>query len=146
FVPIAALRIGSPILHPDLLARWPADRETVASLDANLLSVFDGPRVLFPDGFSRKEHSVRSVYFDEWASFNHSIGVIAGPKEDALLLKFVAVYLRSSLARYFLMMRGWKMLCERNGVHLADVENFPFFDPDQAPNPNAARHALTQVG
>jgi hypothetical protein len=32
------------------------------------------------------------------------------------------VYLRSSLARYFLMMRGWKMLCERNGVHLSDVE------------------------
>jgi hypothetical protein len=145
FVPIAALRAGSPILHSDLLARWPTDRETVASLDDNLLSVFDGPRVLFPDGFSRKELSVRAVYYDEWASFNRSIGVIAGPQQDSMLLKFVAIYLRSSLARYFLMMRGWKMLCERNGVHLADVENFPFFDPDQAPNPEAARHALMQV-
>jgi len=145
FVPIAALRAGSPILHPSLLGKWPKDRETVASLGDELIKVFDGPRVLFPDGFSRKEHSVRAVYFDGWASFNHSIGVIAGPKEDSALLKFAAVYLRSCLARYFLMMRGWKMLCERNGVHLTDVEGFPFCEPDSAPDPRAAQKALTHI-
>jgi len=114
-------------------------------LGDELIKVFDGPRVLFPDGFSRKEHSVRAVYFDGWASFNHSIGVIAGPKEDSALLKFAAVYLRSCLARYFLMMRGWKMLCERNGVHLTDVEGFPFCEPDSAPDPRAAQKALTHI-
>jgi len=145
FVPIKVLSAGSPVLHPDLLTKWPASQDTVVGLNAAVLDVFDGPRVLFPDGFSKEEQNVRSVYYDAPASFTHSVGVIAGKKEDALLLQFVAVYLRSSLARYFLMMRGWKMLCERNGVHLADVEAFPFFAPEDAPDPQAATAALAIV-
>lgn len=145
FVPIAALSAGSPTLHPHLLKSWPDDQPSVIGLNDSVLSVFDGPRVLFPDGFSRQDHSVRAVYYDGPASFTHSIGVIAGKKKDARLLQFAAVYLRSSLARYFLMMRGWKMLCERNGVHLRDVETFPFFAPEDAPDPDAAAAALTAV-
>lgn len=145
YVPIATLRTGSPVLHPDLLARWPAQHDTVVGLGADVLRVFDGPRVLFPDGFSKDEQNVRAVYYDGPATFTHSIGVIAGTKQDAALLQFVAVYLRSTLARYFLMLRGWKMLCERNGVHLSDVETFPFFAPDDAPDPGAARAALRTI-
>lgn len=145
FVPIAALRTGSPVLHKALLTKWPQYQKTVAGLGDDLLEIFDGPRVLFPDGFSKEEQSVRAVYFDKFASFKHSVGVIKGPEKDVGLLQFAAVYLRSKLARYFLMMRGWKMLCERNGVHLADVEDFPFFDTDNAPNPKAARMALAEV-
>jgi len=145
FVPITALSAGSPVLHPALLDTWPKNQSAVASINDGLLRVFDGPRVLFPDGFSRKEQSVRAVYYDGPATFTHSIGVIAGATEDAPLLQFAAVYLRSSLARYFLMMRAWKMLCERNGVHLADVESFPFFDPSAAPNPQSAETALARV-
>jgi len=144
-VPIAVLRVGSPVLHPDLLAEWPEQHATVVGLNSEVLRVFDGPRVLFPDGFSKDEQNVRAVYYDRHASFTHSIGVIAGPERDADLLQFVAVYLRSTLARYFLMLRGWKMLCERNGVHLSDVESFPFFLPDNAPDPEAARAALRTV-
>ena len=144
-VPIAALRVGSPVLHPNLLAKWPTHQDTVVGLGPGVLKVFEGPRVLFPDGFSKDEQNVRAVYYDGPASFTHSIGVIAGPKADTALLQFVAVYLRSTLARYFLMMRGWKMLCERNGVHLSDVETFPFFAPDDAPDPDAAWAALQLV-
>lgn len=144
-VPIAALSVGVPVLHPDLLRSWPEDKKTVVGLNDAILSVFDGPRVIFPDGFSREQQNVRAVYYDEPASFTHSIGVIAGPKLDAPLLKFAAVYLRSTLARYFLMMRGWKMLCERNGIHLADVETFPFFLPEDAPDPEAAASALASI-
>ncbi|HWJ38221.1 MAG TPA: hypothetical protein VNR86_05620, partial [Sphingomicrobium sp.] len=105
-----------------------------------------GPRVLFPDGFSKEEQNIRAVYYDRPAAFTHSIGVIASrTKGDAELLQFAAVYLRSTLARYFLMMRGWKMLCERNGVHLADVETFPFFAPENAPDPEAAVAAIRRV-
>jgi hypothetical protein len=145
FVPIAALSAGSPVLHRDLLTAWPADNETVVGLNGGVQAVFDGPRVLFPDGFSKENLSVRAVYYDGPASFTHSVGVIAGKKEDAALLQFAAVYLRSSLARYFLMMRGWKMLCERNGVHLTDVETFPFFTAEDAPNPRAAAAAVQTV-
>ncbi len=147
FVPITALSAGSPVLHPDLLRPWPANYSTVVGLNDAVLAVFDGPRVLFPDGFSKEEQNIRAVYYDAPASFTHSVGVIASKtKDDARLLQFAAVYLRSTLARYFLMMRGWKMLCERNGVHLADVETFPFFPPESAPNIETARAALAQVG
>jgi hypothetical protein len=145
FLPISALSAGSPILHPALLDQWPVERDTVAHISDSLLRVFDGPRVLFPDGFSRVDLTVRAAFYDQMASFTHSVGVISGPEEDSALLKFAAVYLRSTLARYFLMMRGWKMLCERNGVHLADVEGFPFFDVSSAPNPESANKALASV-
>lgn len=145
FIPITALSAGSPVLHTSLLRTWPANYQTVVGLNEAVMAVFDGPRVVFPDGFSREEHNIRAVYYDRPASFTHSIGVIAGPKDDAPLLKFAAVYLRSALARYFLMMRGWKMLCERNSLHLADVEPFPFFAPEHAPDPEAAHKAITQI-
>lgn len=145
FVPIGALSAGSPVLHPSLLNKWPVTQDTVVGLNDAVLAVFDGPRVLFPDGFSKEEQNIRAVYYDGPATFTHSIGVIAGKKEDAELLQFAAVYLRSTLARYFLMMRGWKMLCERNGVHLTDVEAFPFFAPAGAPDPDVATTALKTI-
>jgi hypothetical protein len=145
YIPIAALSAGVPVLHPDLLQSWPEGKTTVVGLNESVLAVFDGPRVVFPDGFSREQQNVRAAYYDRPASFTHSIGVIAGPKQDTPLLKFAAVYLRSSLARYFLMMRGWKMLCERNGVHLTDVDAFPFFSPEDAPDPEAAAMALATI-
>ena len=145
FVPAAALSAGSPVLHPDLLAKWPEHEDTVVGLNDAVRAVFDKPRVLFPDGFSKEQLNVRATYYDRPATFNSSIGVISGKEQDAELLQFVAVYLRSSLARYFLMMRCWKMLCERNGVHLSDVESFPFFVPDDAPDPVTAAKALSDV-
>ena len=144
-VPIAALRVGSPVLHPELLKEWPKQQMTVVGLNDQVRRVFDGPRILFPDGFSREELSVRAVYFDGPASFTHSIGVIAGDEADASLLQFATIYLRSSLAKYFLMMRGWKMLCDRNGVHLKEVETFPFFPPKSAPDPSSAEMAIETV-
>lgn len=141
-----SLTTGSPTIHPDLLQPWPETQDTVVGLNDVIIKVFDGPRVLFPDGFSQLEPCVRAHYFDEPASFTHSIGVIASNHDaDAALLKFVAVYLRSDLARYFLMLRTWKALSARNGVHLADIRAFPFFPPDTAPNPEAAQQALSVV-
>lgn len=145
FIPVQALSAGVPLLHSDLLTRWPPEQKFVAHIDDALLPTFDGPRVLYTDGFSRQDHSIRAVYYDKPASFSTSLGVIAGPATDAVLLQFVAVYLRSSLGRYFLMMRAWKMLCERNAVHLKDVANFPFFKPGDSPNPDAAKKALNLV-
>ena len=142
----STLKAGSPVLHKDLLEAWPQDQETVVGLDDALVRVFDGPRVVFPDGFSRRDLNLRACYYGGKATFTHSVGVISSSDEgDAPLLKFLAVYLRSNLARYFLMMRAWKALCERNGVHLEDVKKFPFFEPEDAPDPTAAQKALESV-
>lgn len=144
-IEVGTLRSGLPLLDPRLLGTWPDKHPTVVGLSPDVMAIFRGPRVVFTDGFSRQEQNVRAVYIDQPATFTHSIGVISGPDDDADLLKFVAVYLRSSLARYFLMLRGWKMLCERNALHLADIESFPFFDVASAANPSKARQALDAV-
>ena len=141
-----ALNTGSPILHPDLLGRWPAEKHPLKPPSDPLLRVFNGPRVVFPDGFSQLEPAVRAHYYDGPASFTHSIGVISSTdKRDSALLKFAAIYLRSSLARYFLMSRTWKILCSRGAFHLKDIKTFPYFEPDAAPNPAAARRVLLTV-
>jgi len=72
--------------------------------------------------------------------------VVAGDEVDAPLLKLLAAFLRSSLSQYFLMMTAWKMLCERNAIHLVDVQNFPFFYPSAAPNPRKAHDAMQRIG
>lgn len=145
FIPVDILRLGVPVLDKSLLQKWPREQTHVVGLSDELMGIFKGPRVLYPDGFSKQEHSVRAVFYDGPGVFKHSVGVISGPPEDEALLRFAAIYLRSSLARYFLMLRGWKMLCERNGVHLEDVEAFPFFAPERAPAPAAAKKALEKI-
>ena len=55
FVPVAALSAGYPVLHPDLLAKWPEHQDTVVGLNDAVRAVFDKPRVLFPDGFSEDQ-------------------------------------------------------------------------------------------
>ncbi len=141
-----SLATGAPVMHPDLLEPWPASRDTVVGLNEAVMRVFDGPRVLFPDGFSQLEPSVRAYYYDAAATFTHSVGVMAcRDRSDAPLLKLAAVYLRSDLARYFVMLRTWKTLSARNGVHLADIRSFPFFRPEAAPNPGLASRSLTTL-
>lgn len=145
YISVEALRAGSPVLHHDLLTSWPEETGTVVGLSDGVQRVFNGPRVLFPDGFSREEPNIRAVYFDGPATFTSSVGVIAGNAEHADLLKFLAAYLRSALARYFLVINGWKRLTDRNAMHLKDVEDFPFFTPERAPDPTAAAGALQKV-
>lgn len=101
--------------------------------------------MLFPDGFSRQEAEVRTNYLDGPGTFTSSVGVIAGPREDAPLLRFLTVYLRSSLAKYFLLINAWKMLCDRNGMHLTDLEDLPFHRPEQAADPIRAQASLIAV-
>ena len=145
FVSVNRLGGSSPVLSSDLLSKWPDDQLEVVGLNNELMRVFDGPRVLFTDGFSRQDLSIRAFFLDTPATFTASIGVIAGPSADTSLLQFAAVYLRSNLARYFLMMRAWKMLCERNAVHLNEIMGFPFFDAADAPDPVAAGEALDRT-
>ena len=141
-----ALTPVSPILPSCLLGQWPPEKHPVNPPDEKLMRVFEGPRVVFPDGFSQTAPNVRAYFYDGPAAFTHSVGVIASSHHgDAPLLKFAAVYLRSTLARYFLMMHTWKILCSRGGFHLKDIKGFPYFEPDAAPDPARARNALAGV-
>lgn len=139
-----SLNHGALAIGAQHLSKFPKEIATVARLGDELLSVFDGPRILFPDGFSR-EREIRAAYYDGPASFTHSISVIAGPPEDANLLRFATVFLRSKFARYLLIMTSWQVLCDRNAVRLINVKEFPFFPPERSDNPKRAQLILKKV-
>lgn len=147
---------GLPFITPELLkqcfltipeseiSRFPSDIDEVASINDSLLSVFNGPRILFPDGFDR-EREIRAAFYEKAAIFTVSIGVIAGPKDDTNLLKFAAAFLRSKLARYFLIMTSWQVLCDRNAARMKNVYEFPFFPPEFHESPKTANIILKRV-
>jgi hypothetical protein len=53
--------------------------------------------------------------------------------------------LRSSLAKYFLLIRVWKMLCDRNALHLVDLEDLPFHRPEDAADPERATQTIAAI-
>lgn len=82
--------------------------------------LFCGPMVLFSRGFDK----VSFCDFD--VLFQHSLRSIKGAQEDSDLLMFLAAYLRSSLARYFLFHTTASWGTERDQVHFGEVLNTPF--------------------
>ncbi len=143
-VPIEALKRGVPVIRLDDLQEFSRNITSVARLNSDLMNVFQGPRILFPDGFD-SEREIRASFINEPASFTSSIGVIAGPESDTMLLRFAACYLRSDLARYFLIMRAYQVVCDRNRVTLRDIKNFPFITPEAHPDPIKAKVILNNV-
>lgn len=144
YVEIGALKRGlSVVLSADLVP-FPTEIKEVAKLSDSLLKVFDGPRILFPDGFD-SELEIRASFIDVPASFTSSIGVIAGPGKDADLLRFTAVYLRSDLIKYFLIMSAYQVVCDRNRVTLSNIDDFPFIAPEVHPSPKQANAILKKV-
>jgi len=77
-VTTSALGAGVPVLHTDLLQAWPDEIDQVSHISAEALEVFDGPRILYTDGFSKEDLSVRAAYIEGPASFTTSVGVISG--------------------------------------------------------------------
>ena len=83
-------------------------------------ALFKKPMVLVNQGFSK----VAFCDFD--VLFQHSLQSISGPKEDAALLMFLSVYLRSKLSRYFLFHTSANWGSERDKVHLNELLRVPF--------------------
>jgi len=138
------LQDGSPALNRHRPVMFPREITSVAPYDPELLELFKRPRILFPDGFD-SEREIRAVFTSVKAAFPVSVGVIAGPRADEDLLRFIAVYLRSDLARYFVLMTCFQVLTERNKVSLIDVRRIPFFAPDRCPDPVAGAKIVGQV-
>ncbi len=82
--------------------------------------LFKAPMVISSHGFGKV------AYCDFNALFQSTLQSIAGPTEDNDLLIFLAVYLRSSLARYFLFHTSANWGSERDKVHLNELLRVPF--------------------
>jgi hypothetical protein len=97
-------------------------------------SLFCNPMVLVSQGFGKV------AYCDFDVLFQHSLQSIAGPPEDADFLKFLAAYLRSGLAKYFLFHTAANWGSERDKVHLFELLRVPFPLPgDDFISPDAER-------
>ena len=116
----------------------------VASPGGRNARLYQGPRVIFPDGLA-EGHAVRAVYSDVPFAFTSSIGAIGGAPADAGLLKLLTAYLRSPLASYLMVMTGYSVIGERPRIALDDIEAFPFCAPEQHPDGKAAARIVATV-
>ncbi len=82
--------------------------------------LFNSPMVLVSQGFGKV------AYCDFDVLFQHSLQSISGPHEDAEQLMFLAAYLRSNLAKYYLFHTAANWGSERDKVHLNELLRVPF--------------------
>ncbi len=103
-------------------------------------NIFKKPLVLVTEGFSK----VAFANFD--IAYRHGIRGIHGPARDAGQLAFLAVYLRSALARYFLFHTSASWGVSRARVDIDDLMRLPFPFPDQTDNPDRAGEIISEIG
>ncbi len=86
--------------------------------------LFQPPMVLISQG------SIKVAFCDFEMLFQHSLQSISGPTEDKDLLMFLAAYLRSNVAKYFLFHTSANWGIERDKVHLFELLRVPFPLPE----------------
>ena len=101
--------------------------------------VFEAPHVLITKGFQR----IAFADFD--VSFRHALRGIHGPKADRELLAFLAAYLRTPLAQFFMFHTSSNWGIYRPEVHVQELLRLPMPMPDDLPNPKRAQAIVKQV-
>lgn len=132
--------------HPGInLFILPGDCKTLSSkqIDTRRLirntSIFEAPHILVTKGFSR----VAFADFD--ASFRHALRGIHGPKSDRNLLIFLAAYLRSDLARFFIFHTSSNWGVSRAEVHVEELLRLPFPLPEDTHDPKRSQSIVHEV-
>jgi hypothetical protein len=126
-------------LLPSDCDQLPSTNMTVRSKSNKNTQVFRHPHVLVTKGFTH----VAFADFD--VSFRHALRGINGPPEDRELLMFLAAYLRTPLARYFLFHTSSNWGIYRPEVHVEEVLRIPFTLPDQQTNPHRSRQIVSEI-
>jgi len=134
-----------PVMPASLLTKFPADYKDVASYGAHDGNLFTGPRVVLNDGVDCETFEAKAVFSNIPFSFKSSIGAFAGPEEDEDLFRFLAVYLRSSLARYLMLMSSYALTVERQRISMAELKSLPFILPEKHPNPKKAARIIREI-
>ncbi len=139
FIEATSSKLDLFLLSADC-TKLPAPEFTVRSRSNKDTNVFRSPHVLVAKGFT----SIAFADFD--VSFRHALRGISGPREDRELLIFLAAYLRSSLARYFLFQTSSNWGVSRQEVHVEELLRLPFPLPDVMPKPRRAWEIVKGVG
>ncbi|MBA3316431.1 MAG: N-6 DNA methylase [Planctomycetaceae bacterium] len=137
------IRASSDAVNLFLLAgdcdQLASNEVSVRSRSNKNIQIFRAPHVLVTKGF---EH-IAFADFD--VSFQHALRGITGPAEDRELLMFLAGYLRTSLARYYIFHTTSNWGIYRPEVHVEEVLRVPFPLPDDLPNPSRGWQIVREV-
>lgn len=101
--------------------------------------IFQSPHVLVAEGYT----SIAYADFD--VSFQHALRGIHGPAKDRSLLIFLAAYLRSPVATFFLFHTSSSWGVARPKVHVQEVLRVPMPLPDQQPDPKRCWQVVEEV-
>jgi hypothetical protein len=85
------------------------------------------------------------AYADFDVSFQHALRGIHGPAKDRSSLIFLAAYMRSPLATFFLFHTSSNWGVARPKVHVEEVLRVPMPLPDQQPNPSRCWQIVENV-
>jgi hypothetical protein len=141
YLPTDALNSQNPVVDIGKLQDLPVERG-VASYGN--MDMYEGPRVLWSDGTST-EIEIRAAYTDASFCFSSGAGGLRVPQGDRNIARLITCYLRSSLAKYWLILTGYSASAERARVTVGEIKSLPFILPDRHPQPDIAAEALRQV-
>lgn len=137
------IKASNPALDLFLLTRdcsqLDADRVTVRRGSNKNTEAFRAPHVLLAKGFTS------TAYVDFAVSFQDAVRGIHGPESDRELLMFLAAYLRSRIARYYLFHTTANWGIYRPEVHLEEILRVPFPFPDEHSDPKRAIDIVHEV-
>lgn len=131
-----------PIVPSNHLDAFPYDR--IARVPDKRL--FHGPRVLWTDG-AHPEDGVKAVYAEASFSFQHSLAVLSAPdtEEGRLTARFLTLYLRSPMGLWLLLLLSSSVASERPKLHVREALDWPFWPPEQHPQPDLARAIMREA-
>lgn len=139
----AFIRARSPELDLFLIstdcAQLPQAAVQVRSGSNTNTAVFSAPHVLVSKGFTS------TAFADFSCSFQDAVRGISGPAGDTDLLAFLAAYLRTPLAKYFLFHTSSNWGVSRQQAYVEEMLRLPFPTPDVLPNPDRAWHIVRRV-
>ena len=126
------------LLHSDCNS-LPSREVTVRKRSNTSTDCYLGPHVLVTKGFKR------SAFADFNVVFRHALRGIHGPREDRDLLLFLAAYLQTDLAAYFLFHTSSNWGVSRAEVHVEELLRLPFPLPEDTHNPKRCQVIIHEV-
>ncbi|MBI1348642.1 N-6 DNA methylase [bacterium] len=138
FIPATTQTIDLFLLADDCKTLSKASVEVRSGSNKNT-EVFHAPHVLVAKGFTR------IAFCDFDVSFQDALRGIHGPKEHRSQLVFLAAYLRSSLATFYLFHTASDWGITRPQIHVDELLRVPFPFPDQQRNPKRCWQIIEEV-
>jgi hypothetical protein len=112
---------------------------TVRNRSNKSTDVFHAPHVLITKGFQR------IAFCDFPVSFRHALRGIHGPEKHRMLLMFLAAYLRSRLAKYFMFHTSSSWGMYRPEGHVEEVLRLPMPLPGEASDSSRHKEIIERV-